>query len=261
MNKIILTKQQVVQFVGENKYKVSQNSKIFSRCIDGRYTNSDNLPALAIPGADAGELALIFATANSYGFEVDREKAWNSLVKTVGGEKNLQFHTDSHAEVGVVLAGCGHLKQITQDGKAYDLTQEQVSFIKDQFSKVKKSGIPEIELHGDHKEGAVLMVSGNWGVYPQGAVKTDLGNQNVQVFVYHQTLVDERHKALAKQLVTDNAVTLPEKCEDDYLFNAFCDVGENHLMETAKRLAKGLPIFSVAFDKNGEYKVEEIGEV
>ena len=79
MNKIILTKQHVFQFVGESKYKVSSTLKFNSRCIDGRYTNSENLPALAVPGADAGELGIIFATANSCGFEVDMKKVWDTL--------------------------------------------------------------------------------------------------------------------------------------------------------------------------------------
>jgi len=267
MNKIILTKQQVYGFVEESKYKVNPKSKFQSRCIDGRYPTSprlrgvSNLPALAIPGADAGELALIFATANSYGFEVDMKKVWDSLIELVGGEVHLQFHTDSHAESGVALAGCGHIKQINIDSKAYDLTDEQVQFIKDQFLRVKKSGVFEIELHGDHQEGAVLMISGNWGVFPQGSVKTDLGNRNVQVFVYHQSLVDDRHRALTKQLMKNKAIQLPDKCDEEHLFHALCEVGENHLLETSKRLAKGLPIFSVVFAENGEYKVEEIGEV
>jgi len=261
MNKIILTKQHVFQFVGESKYKVSSTLKFNSRCIDGRYTNSENLPALAVPGADAGELGIIFATANSYGFEVDMKKVWDSLIELVGGEANLQFHTDSHAESGVALAGCGHIKQILMDSKAYDLTDVQVQFIKNQFLRVKNSGVSEIELYGDHQEGAVLMISGNWGVYPQGVVKTDLGNRNVQVFVYHQTLVDARHRALSKQLIQNKTIRLPDKCDEDHVFHTLSDVCENHLLETSKRLAKGLPIYSVVFKEDGEYKVEEIGEV
>lgn len=261
MNKIILSKQQAVEFIENNRYKVNSKLKFNSRCIDGRYQKSETLPALAVPGADAGELALIFATANSYGFEVDMIKAWESLIEVIGGEANLQFHTDSHAEHDLVLGGCGHITQIGLDSKAYDITEEQVSFIKRQFSTVKKTGVPEVELHGDHQEGAVLMIKGAWGVYPQGIVKTDLGNRNVQVFIFHQSLADERRKLLAETLIKNKAVTLPEKCDDDYLLHSLSEMGENHLLETSKRLAKGLPIYSVAFDENGEYKVEEIGEV
>lgn len=273
MNKIILNKQQTTELIEANKYKVNADKKFVSRCIDGRYENKskiqmtndknkeEQMPAMAVPGADAGELALIFATANSYGFEVDAQKAWKSLVEVVGGEKNLQFHTDSHAEQKDALGGCGHIKLLGLDSSAYSLTDEQVAFVKNQFSQVKAAGISETKLQGDHQEGAVFIIRGNWGVYPQGAVETELGKRNVMVFMYHQTLSDARRKILASTLIKHKAVILPEKCDSEYLFTALCEMGENHLLETSKRLAKGLPIFSVAFTENGEYKVEEIGEV
>ncbi len=268
MNKILLTKKQVIELVGENKYKVEEKTKILSRCIDGRYENKSQtlsskfqMPAMAVPGADPGELALVFATANNYGFPVDLQKTWESLVELVGGEKNLQFHTDSHAEQNTVLGGCGHVKQMGLDGKAYDVTSEQLTFIKDQFSKISNQGVKQTVLQGDHQEGAVLLLKGNWGIYPQGKVETDLGERPVQVFIFHQSFADLRRAKLAELLVKNHAVELPDKCDAKYLGNALNEMGENHLMETAKRLAKGLPIYNVVFEENGEYNVEELGEV
>ncbi|NCO88847.1 hypothetical protein AUK04_03750 [Candidatus Roizmanbacteria bacterium CG2_30_33_16] len=273
MNKIILDKNQLTEFILKSKYQVNKDLKLTSRCIDGRYDKQSRiqnlefripemqLPALAIPGADAGELALIFATINNYGLEMDEKKVWKTLVEVVGGEKNLQFHTDSHADKNIVLGGCGHMKQINIDSKAYGITSEQFSIINYQFSQAKKLGVVETDLHGDHQEAAVVMVRGNFGIYPQLEVETTTGKRNMQIFIYHQTLVDERHKILAKKLIENRAITAPFEFDEKYLYEALSETGENHLMETVKRLAVGLPIYQVTFKNNGEFKIEEMGKV
>lgn len=256
MNKIILSLEQVNEFVGENKYKVDQKTKFISRCIDGRYENEENLPALAFPGADVGEMTMIFASSNSYGFEVNEEKVLKSLVEVVGRKENFRLHTDSHADPKVTAAGCGHWKQINLDPKAYNLETTQIDFIKKNLN-IGKS----VTLHGEHMEGAVLLVKGNFGVYPQYQLETDQGKRLTEVFVYHQSLVDERHRALAKELIKNRAVVFKNGEDEEWLYNAFSDVSENHLMETAKRLAKGLPIYSVIFEEDGSFKINQQGVV
>jgi len=261
MNKIILDKNQLTELIIKNKHQVNPKTKFISRCIDGRYANDKDLPALAIPGADAGELALIYVTVNNYGLEMDEEKVWKVLVEVVGGEKNLQFHTDSHADKNIVLGGCGHMKQIRLDNKAYDITTEQLLKINGQFSKMKKLGMVELELHGEHQEVAVVMIRGDWAIYPQLEIETAVGKRNVQLFIYHQALVDERHKILAERLIENKAITASFEFDAEYLYEALSETGENHLMETVTRLAKGLPIYQVTFKDNGEFKVEEMGKV
>lgn len=256
MNKIILTLENIQDIVSQNKYKIDDKTKFLSRCIDGRYQNENNLPALAFPGADVGELALVFATANSYGFEVKKEKVLKSFLKVVDGEKNFRLHTDSHADPKLPAGGCGHFKQMGLDPKAYNLDISEIEFIK------KNLNIGEsVTLQGDHMEGAVLMVKGSYGVLPQFDMETDHGKNRAQVFVYHQSLVDERHRTYAKELIKNKAVVFKDSEDEEWLYNAFSDVAENHLMETAKRLARGLPIYSVVFEENGSFKVEEQGIV
>lgn len=261
MKKFILDKTNVQELVMENKYEVDPKTQFISRCIDGRYENGDGLPALAIAGADAGELALIFATANAFGLEVDMEKAYAALVKIVGGEKNLRCHTDHHAEHGVIFGGCGHMKQMGLTLGDYSLTQEQLDFVKTKFTDAVQRGAQETMLNGEHLEGAVLMVKGNYGIYPNYIFATDIGKKTGQVFVFHRTLVDKRHKELARILTESKAVTIPDGCDGEYLYQVISEKGEEHLLETAKRLAKDLPIFSVVFDNEGGFKVEEVGRV
>ncbi len=54
MQKIILTKEQIREFISENAYKITNETKFLSRCVDGRYQKIENLPPLALPGADLG---------------------------------------------------------------------------------------------------------------------------------------------------------------------------------------------------------------
>jgi len=275
MNKIILSLEQVNELVRENRYKVDEKRKFISRCIDGRYENEKDLPALAFPGADLGELIMILSAGNFYGFEVDFEKARESLINVIGGEENYRIHTDSHADPKVPAGGCGHWKQINLDSKGYDLNPDQIELIKKEaFDYVKKFGTDEkkyITLQGEHLEGAVLLIKGKWGVYPQLQLETDYGKRLVQVFIYHQSLVDERHRALAKELIKNKAVIFrldpglrrddKESEDENWLYNALSDISENHLMETSKRLAKGLPIYQVIFEDDGGFDIKEQGTV
>jgi hypothetical protein len=260
MEKLTLDKNQISDLVSGNLYPVAPERKFLSRCIDGRYDNRPDLPPLGVPGADAGELALVFAAAREYGFEVDGNKAFKALVEVVGGAKNIQLHTDSHAEKGTVVAGCGHLKQITLDPKAYGLTPDEIDFIKAKMSEAKKKGAEEVVLHGEHLEGAVLLVKGPYSIQPR-FILTLGGKREVEVFVYHAGLVDERHRVLAKAYIENKAVKLINDLDEEYLYQVLSETTEDHLMETAKRLAKGLPVYEVVFSEDGKFKIEERGVV
>jgi len=261
MQKITLNEKNLFDLINQNRYKVSKETSFLSRCIDGRYQDAPDLPALAIPGADAGELMLIYATGHAYGFEVDKEKAAETLVEVVGGEKNLRLHTDSHAHGKGVLAGCGHIGQATLSPAEYKIVEGDMVFIKDFFAQAIQKGATETLLQGDHQEGAVVLVKGNWGVLPQGKILIGAQNSAVQIFIFHQTLVNERHKVLAKKLIENKAVVLLPGCDSDYLYEIMSTIGDEHLMETARRLAKGLPIYEVTFDKNGGFEIENLGNV
>lgn len=263
MQKFILDQNRVDELVRANRYKINPKTKFISRCIDGRYENSEDLPALSMAGADAGELAIIFATAREYGFEADSKKVFKTLVQVVGGEKNLRFHTDRHSttaseQARQVLGGCGHIKQMGVDPDAYQMSKDEVEFIRKCAKDSITKGAIEVNLEGDHMEGAALIVSGPWAVQNQHVFQTSSGAKNAQVFVFHKTLVDKRHRELAKKLVENKAVKLFEGCDEEYLYEILSNVTESHLFETAKRLAAGLPIYSVDFKEDGSFKIKEL---
>jgi len=261
MNKPILDKTQVDSLIRENRYKVTDSNKFLSRCIDGRYQNDQNLAPLAIPGADIGELAIIFAAGNNFGFEIDKEKAFQSLIEVVGGIKNFQLHSDHHADKSVVGGGCGHWKQINLDPRAYSLNKDQIDFITKKLNEVKQAGAQEIVLEGEHLEGAVLQVKGNYSILPRSFVMDGGKEKTTEVFVYQGTLVDQRHKALASALLKNEAIKLVAGQTEENLYTALSETIEVHLFETVKRLATGLSIFLIDFKDDGGFKIEELGKV
>lgn len=261
MKKINLNKDQVQDFIWNSRYKVDEKQKFLSRCVDGRYLKSINLPPLAIPGADAGQLSLILATANTYGFEVDEETVFNVLVETVGGIENFNFHSDHHGDPKIPASGCGHIREQRLDPKAYGLESEQMEYIKAVLTQAKKKGATEVILEGDHQEGAVLQIQGPYSIYPRFLQQLDQGKAQIQAFTFNSTLVDERHRAIAKKLIEEKALKLFPGSDEEYLFEALSEVTENHLFETLKRLASGLPIFGVSFDAVGSFEIKEMGNV
>ena len=261
MQKMTLDSSHVQYFILENRYEIDPERKFISRCIDGRYEDSLNLPALAIAGADLGDLAVVAAAGNEFGFDLNFEKAAEVLTELVGGIKNFSFHTDSHADSKIAAGGCGHIKQINLNKEAYNLTQDQVKSLRKIAEDLKKKGANQPLLQGEHQEGAVFIVKGNYGILPQYDLKVDGKTLRVQAFVFHKTLVDERHRQLAKKLIEEKAVQLFNGLDDQYLYEVISEVTEDHLFETMKRLAKGLRIFEVNFESDGGFKVEEIGIV
>lgn len=261
LNKIILNKDEVYDLILDNRYRVDVKNKFLSRCIDGRYENSDELPALAFPGADAGELALIAATANAFGFEVDLDKAYQSLLNIIGGVKNFNMHTDDHHDPKVTGAGCGHLGQIKTDPKAYQLTEVQIKQIDQILETAKKNGAKETILKGPHLEGAVLLVKGDYGIKPQCYLEEEKIKRLTQVFIYQQTLVNSRHKVWAKELMQSKVVKLYDNTDEEYLYEVLSEQSELHLFETVERLGKDLPLFHVQFDERGGFSLQEMGRV
>ena len=256
MKKIKLNSSQIQRLLKENCYQVDEKNKFLSRCIDGRYRNSFELPALALPGADLGQLALIIACANDFGLEIDYERVFQILIDLIGGIKKFSYHTDCYHN-NLVL-GCSHYVQILKDFSSYNLQKKDVDFLNEKLNFLKKEGCLPLLLEGEHDEGAVLLVKGNFGVLPRFTVETDEGKKEVSVFVYQKTLIDQRHRLLVKKLIESKGVKLFDNLDDEYLYEVLSEEGEIHFLETINRLAHDLPIYKVLFDKNGDFNLESL---
>jgi hypothetical protein len=243
-----LTKDQIQNLIFTNKYKVEPSQKFLSRCIEGCYEAGKNLHPLSMAGADAGELAILYATANSYGFEINEEKVYATFLEVIGGAQNFSTHE-----------GCTHMKQIRSECGAYSLDPDQLDLISSQISQAEKNGANKTKLKEGGRAEAVIQITGDWSIYPQYHIQTSQGSVPVLVHVFHKSLTDARHKILATKLIENKAVTLYDDLDDEYLYQVISTQTEDHLFETIKRIASSLPIFDVIFQPNGNYTLEERG--
>lgn len=255
MKNNILSLTQIIEFVFQNKYEFDSNAPILSRCIDGRYNESiENLEPLAKPGADIGELMMLCAANNQYALNLTYDQIYKIFIQTIGKE-NLRIHTDSHfchdKDEKNQCLGCGHFKQGNLDMQAYGLTLEDIDFIYKTLIALKKQGIKNDVLEGDHLEKAVVIVNSN--KYSIRSMFKSRG-EVLEVFVYHKTLDDLRRKQIAQNL---SSVLKNDKYDSEYLYEILTNTADEQLFETVGRLAKDLPIYKVKIDDNGEIEVEE----
>lgn len=269
-----LTSFEIESFVEENRYLVNKESWFLSRCIDGRYEKEiknqkskvKNLEPLAKPGADIGDLMMVFSANNEYGLLIEEEKIFAAVLKTVGGWRNFRFHTDEHSlnpnnqipnsKQISNFSGCGHFKQAGKDPIAYGLEENQIKLISEFLVKAKKNGAKCEVLAGEHLESAVLMIEGErWSIYPQ-LVSQEFPNEPIEVFVYQKTLDDKRRRILTKNLLP--YVKASFSVEEEYLYQVLSQVADNQLLETLSRLAKDLPMYEVLFEKDGEFEIRQL---
>lgn len=244
---VILDKHEISQLIFENKYSIDPSRKYISRCINGRYEEGVGLPALTLPGGDVGQLAIFYAAANTFGYAIDHAKALRVLLEVIGGVTNFSL--------------CGHYRELEKHPELYNITEEDKKILDSQIATLSADGSKETVLHGAHSEGAMIIVRGSYGIYPRYEIENGRGRTLIEIFTFHQSLVDERHRLLSKKLIEFGAVTLPEGCDEEYLYDALSETVETLLFETAKRLARGLPIYNVDFTEDGAFEVKDMGVV
>lgn len=252
-----LSSTQIEQFVEKNKYRAEkQNGCILSRCVDGRYVRSFDLAPLAKPGADVGDILMLCAANNEYGLGLDNQKIIEAVIEAVGGYAQVRFHTDDHAKnEGGMSFGCGHITQALADQNTYGLTDENVKAVIDFLKTVPQKGVVCEKLEGNHREEAVVVIKrGEWSMAPQSNGESEVR----QVFVYHRDLDNKRRKDLVEKLLK----YLPKNpsYSQEHLYDILSQISDNHLLETLSRLAKGLPLFEVSFEKDGSFTLIEKSE-
>jgi hypothetical protein len=262
-DKLILTKDQLYQVVQTNRYPLDKINLNLSRCIDGRYQNVVGLSPLTIPGGDIGQLAIIFAAANNFGFSINEEKVFETLIEFLQGEKNFHFHTDDHSDEKIPAGGCGYFKLIKQEPEKFFLTNKEIEFIEEKLAKLVKDEVKPTVLHGHHDEAAVVMVKGNEGILPRFEIETTVDGETKKIassiFVFHQTLFKQRQNRLAEMLLSKKAIDLFPGLDEEYLTFTLIETGENHLFEALNQLGKDLPLYQIIFGKNLGYSIKEMG--
>jgi hypothetical protein len=224
-------------------------------CIDGRRPNNEReneLPILAIPGADEGLMANVLSACNRFGLSIeDKKKILEELVKLRGGLKNLHFHTDDHSEHEHnpnIAGGCGHFRLSFEKPEDYGLTKEDVDLILYELSEILKEGGVREVLHGKHEESAVMLVDD-----PILGLKHNVDNR--QVFVYN--------RALHRKLLIVIASKLKDlfKADAKDVEKVILEMNDFQLLATVNRLAVGQQMYSITKNQEGKVQVVEVGVV
>ena len=257
----LLTQEDAFELVKSNQYKVEQSRKYHSRCISGQYKNAPNLPGLTIPGGDAGELALLYATANSYGFEVDYQQAFQILIELIGGSRFFSIDLDSVRSSSQRADGCIFRNAWIISPPTYSLEPNQITILQEQTATAKKNGAQELVLDDEHREGAIIILHGEYSVYPQYIFRFEDRSIDTQIYLYQQTLADRRRKELARLWFTKRAVSLYPRLDEEYLYEALSEMAENQLFAGLKTEAQGLPIYKVTIDKDNYIDISRYDEI
>jgi rhodanese-related sulfurtransferase len=154
--------------------------------------------------------------------------------------------------------GCGHLRLSMQYSEAYGVRPELVQGFLRAFFRARWAGASELEyvvLGGDHGEGAVVEVFVEGELWPYTRIPLlSPSFEGMQMFVLHPQVSSYLRRQRAAFLAHElSDLGLDEK----KLADEICELGGRQLGETASRLAGGLPIIEVRFDRRGEFSVRE----
>lgn len=228
---------QTQEYVQHNVVPANQGRK----CVDGRYLPNQAAGMIARPGGDCGYVMALMAVNKKKKLGMSPEQCFNAVYKVLAhNHQKFCMHTDHHADpdehTHKGLIGCGHLVKASTDKlcKDYDVEGKEV----ERFVEYARN-LAEIEpameivnLDGEHEEKGVLVINSD-----SYTVNADNPEMQRMYFIYDA----QRDTSFMKKLVADldiKGVTFEEmKEESDIQLNA-----------TLHNLAKGLPIYSVAFE-------------
>jgi rhodanese-related sulfurtransferase len=153
--------------------------------------------------------------------------------------------------------GCGHLRLSMQHPDRYGVRTELVQAFLRAFFRNRWAGATELEyvvLGGDHGEGAVVQVVVEGELWPYTRIPLlSPAFEGMQMFVIHPQV----STYLRRQRAAFLAAELSElQLDEAALARTICELGERQLGETASRLAGGLPLIEVRFDRKGDFTVE-----
>lgn len=211
-------------------------------CIDGRRPTDEKqkMPPFSIPGGDEGLMANILGALNKMNLTSTelKQKAIDLFINFRGGEKNMAFHTDDDAEAHKhgdskdIARGCGHFRFSTDKPKEHNLVPEDVELITERLNGFASKGAKREILHGVHEERAVVIID-DVDVALNHSTKTG------QVYVYNRGLHNKFLDDLSLELA--EGLNIPQS----ELGANLKEMASMQLMATAKKLAKGLPIYSL----------------
>ncbi|MGB9608974.1 MAG: hypothetical protein ACPL3E_01205 [Minisyncoccia bacterium] len=242
-----LSEGEVQDFIKESVFEIKNSQNVLSSCIDGRYSEDEaRLAPRSIPGSDPGILLLFLATLRkiqNLNLNLDlKEKVFNEIIENLGGPKNFKMHTDDHSVDQGIIAGCGHMKLAKQSPLNYGAAAEDLDFIFSYLEKLKKEGIKEMVLEGNHNEFAIFVINNkNIGMLHKKGDK--------QAFVFHQGLANDLFENIAKKILNLEEIKSTGILKEE--FNQILkETFNQQLKQTVLALAPNIPIYEVDFKDN-----------
>lgn len=231
--KTTATAEDVENFIRRNKV-IAKKGFI---CVDGRYKSPQYAGMLARPGANFRGIMVLLSLRKKLGLTVGRcvDRAVEA-VESMG--INFNMHTDDHAHDDDLSAiGCGHIAKAEDPhfAKMYRIDPKDVRKAL-MYLRIKLEGrkyFQEAELHGEHQERGVLVVTGTKYSVNHADPKT-----GEMYFVYDKARDAVYTKNLWEKL------NIPKLS-----WKEFAQITELQLNSTLKLLAKDLPIFEVNLDE------------
>lgn len=200
------------------------------------YQASEVVVSVAMPSGLLGELAIIFSTGDQYGLEVDESKTWE-ILSSLSTQPTVSTPFINH---------------IITHPETVALTPSHTAFL----SKIAQSFKPaHSEPH--YPNGAVLIIKGESTLTLPLQARVEGRDITVYPFVFHHTLVNTWHRNVCEKLIEENAITLLEGQEIEYLYEVMSDTTDTFLFEDMNYSVPELPIYSVTYLPE-EVKIEDL---
>lgn len=244
-----LTQNQLSQLIFDNCQKTKPNN-LACYCLDN-YLEKNLKTSLVIPGGDLGQIAILLAAANSFGFEIDKDQLLMRYFQFLNGKKN--FYLEDH---------CQYFHLIKNQPEKFQLNKTDLEFLKVVDKQIKKNpSLPVFQK--ENQPNGIIIIKGE-GTIPSRSylkIKTIEGEKTIEVFllVFHQTLFEERQKNLSKKLSQEKIVKLYPGLEEEYLKMALIETGENHFYEYINYYTKNLPLYQVNFHPGLKFEINNLG--
>lgn len=209
--------------------------------------DKENPVPTVFPGGDLGYIAMISASGQAYGFEVQLNRVVDTLIKVRNGLSNLTLQESSNLDNH--LSYLPFLSGVTMDDDS--LAEIQNLYVR--ISKETTIGKRDKRL----LESAIVRVKGENALYPQTTLNINGNEREVSILVYHQTCMDRQNKLFSNLLLEENAITLYDGYDSSYLYDAFSEMSDLCLYSSIEELSKKLPLYTVSFTEDVSFQVIE----
>jgi hypothetical protein len=274
-----LTLKQIEEFASKARWEVRQEDMRAnrSRCMDGRYKPGAGV--IAMPGADAGLLAIGLVAAQRiakrFGETIPDQELCEIVFGAIGGRNNFSYHTDRMSFAGDQnrFDGCSYCRLLTDRPrlfKPYTLEERQLAILQAMLNVLEAEHVKPDILRGGHDECAVLVVQNVRSLSNYDAIAPDelrrlkklwvLDNYAVlrglgrkRAFVFQRDLAQARIDAVASGLAQTLRPSLEASDEVRALVE---DIAAVHFRRALEQLASDLPFYNIFIDA----KTGDIGE-